>query len=90
MGMRPGRKRLKGPKVSGKWKSKLRRSGEKEGWNSDYARSQRLLNDMARNMWFEKYGVGGGWSSPGMMAEMFDTIHESAQRKHRANRRMFR
>lgn len=86
MGMTPGRKRLKGPKVSGKWTAKLKRTGDDEGWDSDYARSRRLENQLARDIWFEEK-MGGGYHTPGMMSELFDTFHESSQRKKRANRR---
>ena len=81
--------RLKGPRVSGKWGAKLRPTGDDDGWDSDWARSQRLLNELARNMWFEEK-MKGAYHSPGMMGELFNSFHEQAQRKKRANRRMMR
>lgn len=86
MGMRPGRRRLKGPKVSGKWTAKLRRSGG-DGFDSDYARSRRLKNELARDMFFEGALLGGGYHTPGPLGELARVWHEQAEEKKRLNRK---
>jgi hypothetical protein len=84
MGMKP-KKRT----VDAAWVAKLRRTGDDDGWDSDFARGRRLENRMANDMWFEEE-MGGGYYSPGPMGDMADYFWQQAERKKRANRRMGR
>ena len=87
MAMMPGKTPLRGPVVNAAWTTRLNPTGDEDGWDSDYAKNRRLLNELARNMWFEDELMGGAYHSPGQMNAMFRLFRNSSDRKRATNMR---